>query len=360
MPRRKRIREDLVRHPYEGRNDFTYDELVSLVCKHFCRGFSMSETRDLLLTKHGVKLNREEPWQMVSYAALNGRIRFVAPYEQEQQQRIEERYGFLKVIIPRTGAGDDVSYHVARTLLDLIRTRHSLNPAKEEIHVGFAGGSSLRKSARMLADLLRHAQPEGLPKRLVFHAMVAGFNIDDPRPDPNAFFTLLANDPALNIQTSFVALLAPGIVKSRLVDGLKAIEDIRSAYDRANQIEIIVTSAGGHWQQGHSALYDMYMQRSPASLELLRKAGCIGDMMWRPIGSQGPIEVDTEVRAMTLMELGMLPKFISQGKQVLLLLGPCGQCGGPKTDVLQALLDMKQRLITHLVVDSRSARGLSL
>ena len=64
------------------------------------------------------------------------------------------------------------------------------------------------------------------------------------------------------------------------------------------------------------------------------------------------------MRAVTLMELSDLPDFIKRGKQVLLLVGPCGQCGGPKEEVLESVLTHKRKLITHLVVDSRSARGL--
>lgn len=357
MARRSRNSKDLIASEQGARQGFSYDELVSLVSKYFCRGHSMSEIREILAKDDGISLNREEPWQMVSYAARKGWIRYVAPAEEELEQRLSQRYRQLSVKVVRTGAADDVSYHVAQTLLEMIRTRHQLNPDAEAVHIGFAGGSSLRRTAKILSDLLCRIPSTELPKRLVFHAMVAGFHIDNPRPDPNSFFTFLENDPALPVQTSFVALLAPGIVRSSLIRGLKAIEDIKSAYDRASELDIIVTSAGGHWQQGHSALYDMYLQRSPRSLKLLDRAGVIGDLMWRPISRSGPCEVDTDIRAMTLIELTSLPNLIARGKQVLLLMGPCGQCGGPKSDVLSAILEMRPLLITHLVVDSRSAAG---
>jgi hypothetical protein len=102
----------------------------------------------------------------------------------------------------------------------------------------------------------------------------------------------------------------------------------------------------------------MYLADSPKSLELLNQAGCLGDMMWRPLGPKGPLELQTEIRAMTLMELSELPRFIKRRGRVLLLLGPCGSCAGPKTDVLNAILRSEQPLVTDVVADSRSAGGL--
>ncbi len=357
MPRHSRTRQDLLRSSRPERGGLLYDEQVSLVCRYFSRGDTPSDIRRILESDHGITLKREEPWQMIGYAAAKGWIRFVAPYERELEEMIRERYGGLSVTVARTGATEDVSFHVARTLLDLVRARVVQSTA-EEVHIGFAGGSSLRAAARILADLLCQPPFDHLPKRLVFHAMVAGFNVQDPRPDPNAFFTYLASGAELPIETRFVALLAPGIVQTRMMGDLKRIPDIREAYDRASEIDIIVTSAGGHWQEGHSALYDLYQRRSRPSLDALNAAGCIGDMMWRPIGAGGPIEVETEVRAMTLMELADLPAFLRQGKQVVLLMGPCGECRGPKSEVLRAILNQPKRMVSHVVVDSRSARGL--
>lgn len=355
--RRPRTRQDLRRLPRPERGGLQYDEQVALVCRYFSAGHAPSEIREILGSKHGIALKREEPWQMVSSAAAKGLIRFVAPHERELEERLRERYGGLSVTVAQTAVADDVSYHVARTLLELVRAR-AAQPGVKEVHIGFAGGSSLRAAARILADLLCRPPFDPLPVRLVFHAMVAGFNVEDPRPDPNSFFNYLAAGAGLPVETRFVALLAPGIVGTRMMEELKTIPEIREAYLRAGEIDIIVTSAGGHWKQGHSALYDLYHKRSPASLAALEAAGCIGDMMWRPIGPMGAIEIETDARAMTLMELGALPGFLQRGKQVVLAIGPCGECGGPKGDVLRAIVDQPARMISHLVADSRSAREL--
>ncbi len=217
----------------------------------------------------------------------------------------------------------------------------------------------MRKVAQAFAALLR--QPiEGLPKTVVFHALVSGFNLAQPSTAPNGFFTYFASDPGIHVDTKFVGLHAPALIKTEQFDELRALDGIREAYDRADEIDIIVTSAS-LWSDEHSMLRQ-YMEREPEDLKALEAAGCIGDMLWRPLGPQGPMKIDTEIRAMTLIELSELPKKIRSGKHVLLVLGPCGGCNEPKGGILGSVLGGRQdvhgrqNLITHLVCDSRAAR----
>jgi len=48
----------------------------------------------------------------------------------------------------------------------------------------------------------------------------------------------------------------------------------------------------------------------------------------------------------------------SKLQKVVLMLGPCGECGRPKDDVLRAILEMRPHLITHLVAESRVIRAV--
>lgn len=318
----------------------------------------MTEIRDTVKQRLGIFLNREEPYRLLAFAAKREWLRFQAPLSHEVADKIQDRFPKLSdVRVVRTGVSDDISHHVAAMLMDEICSPNQLRSANSEVHIGFAGGVALRKTARKFSQMLKEPR-EGLPRKIVFHAMVAGFNMQDPSTDPNGFFAYFAGEPSLQVKTSFIGLLAPGIVRPSEIDKLRSIEYIRDAYERVKEIDIIVTSAGGHWQEGHSGLRHLYSLWAPQSLEQLNRAGCIGDMMWRPLGVGGPLEVRTKMRTVTLMELNDLPRFIQQKKKVLLLLGPCGNCGGPKDEVLKAILSYRQRLITHLVVDSRSARGL--
>ncbi len=352
---RERIRNQAKLEP----EIFLRDELVAAVCKYFCRGMTVWEIRKTIQEKLGVTLSREAPYRLVSFAAQRGWLKFEAPLASEIADVIAQKHTWLKgVKVVRTGVSDDISFHVAETLLDYVCFLSRNRSARAEVHIGFAGGKALRKTARHFSEMLREPH-ENLPERIVFHAIVAGFNVTDPSTDPNGFFTYFAGDSALQVQTSFMGLPAPGIVQSSEMEKLRTIPYMREAFDCVNKIDIIVTSAGGHWEQGHSGFYSMLSKTSPKTVEQLKNAGCIGDMMWRPLGKNGPLEANTEMRTVTLMELGDLPEFIKRGKDkaVMLLLGPCGDCSGPKGEVLGSILSTR-RLITHLVVDSRSAREL--
>jgi DNA-binding transcriptional regulator LsrR (DeoR family) len=128
---------------------------------------------------------------------------------------------------------------------------------------------------------------------------------------------------------------------------------IKEAYAARGEIDIFVTS-GAEWADEHS-LFKSCMKRSEESFKKLEEAGCVGDILWRPVGEHRPIEVATKIRAMTLVELSELPRFIARGKEVLLVLGSCGGCDRPKGRLLRAILNQKgQQLITHLVADSRT------
>jgi hypothetical protein len=358
MPKTQITREKARKTVHREWNGYSQDEVMAAVCKYFCQGHTPADITRLLQENLHISLTREEPYRLLSRAAAKGHLRFHAPLDYELAEQIQSEFPWLKsVTVVRTGVSDDVSYHVARKLLELVRSFSAGRGPQDEVHLGFAGGSALRKAARRFAEALRESNHD-LPARIVFHAMVAGFIFKETPSDPNSFFGYFTGEPALRVKTSFVGLHAPGLVPTDRVADLLSFDYVHQAYDRASEIDIIVTSAGGHWQAGHSLLFDMYRTSSPTSLRQLNDAGCLGDMMWRPFGPSGPLEFPTDVRTMTLLDLSQLPGLIQAGKEVLLALGPCGQCGGAKTDILRAILCFQQRLITHLVVDSRSAAGL--
>jgi hypothetical protein len=122
------------------------------------------------------------------------------------------------------------------------------------------------------------------------------------------------------------------------------------------ELDIVVTSAGAHWKKGCSRLCQLYKEEGPAeSLTELQNANTMGDLLWRPISDSGPVEVETGVRALTLIGLPDLPPLIRAGNEVVMVLGPCGTCSEPKGDVLRAVLGWKGHYVTHAVVDSQTA-----
>jgi hypothetical protein len=342
--------------PSPHQTEFDLEQRISLVCKYFCEGRLPSEIKDLMEERHGVRMSRETPYRDLSIAAKRGWLQYVAPSHHKLRDWLRDRYRWLQGLdVAHTATFDDVAYAAADMLLDLLRTYGRVQD-RSAVHVGFAGGHVMRRVAQKLAQLLQ--QPiEGLPDTIVFHALVAGFNIDEPTTAPVAFFTYFAHDPAMQVNTRFVGFPGPPLVSKKQYEDFKKMEPHKEVFSRAADLDIIVTAASG-WRPPcqHSMLRKLM---EGTSLEQLTAAGCCGDMIWRPLGKDGPIEIETEMRAMTLVELSDLPSlFIDRGKAVLLVLGPCRLCYRPKTDILRTILDLEQHLITHLAVDSLAVAEL--
>lgn len=338
-------------------SDLDLTERITLICKYFCEGYLPGEIQELMRDKHGISLRRETPYRYLAHAARHGWIQFVPPPENSLRDRLKRRYPWLDdAVVAHTAVFDDVAWQAAEMLVKLLRMRCRV-ASRNEVHVGFAGGHVMRRVAERLAGLLRRPT-EGLPRTVVFHALVAGFEVTEPTTAPNAFFTYFVNDPALQVETRFVGLHAPPTVEAEYLPRLRQQKGIKEAFAKASELDVIVTAVGSASPPcGHSMLLD-YMKNSPPSLRKLKEAGYCGDMLWRPLGPDGPIEIETQIRAMTLIELSNLNKFIQQGKAVLLVLGPCRVCNRPRTAILELLLDLKEHLITHLVADSRSVAAL--
>jgi len=257
-----------------------------------------------------------------------------------------------EVSVVPTAMSDDVACRGAEMLLALLQQHY----AGREVHIGFSGGSTLRTFARRFAELLRDRVLH-LPKRIVFHALVAGFDVYDPTTDPNAFLTFFAEELAMEVEISFVGLHLPAVGGAELDGQLRPLRGVREAYDLAKDIDIIVTATSS-WKDEHCVLRS-YMCESSESIQQLEEEGCLGDMLWQPIGPQGPFELDTHLRAMTIMKLSRVAELVEEKKiRVLLVAGPCTACHRPKAEVLKAILDHERRLVTHLAVDSRSVRSL--
>jgi DNA-binding transcriptional regulator LsrR (DeoR family) len=236
-------------------------------------------------------------------------------------------------------------------LLELIQQDY----AGKTAHIGFSGGFGMRTLALRFGELLR-TPTERLPEKIVFHAMVAGFDVTDPTTDPNAFFTYFVQDPAMQVTTSFVALHAPAMARPELLAELTSQPGIKEAYERAHEIDVIVTGASC-WRDEHSAL-GHYLELAKQPVDDLVGAECIGDILWQPINCDGPIEMKTALRAMTLKQLDEVSEFVADQGHVLLVSGPCSKCHLPKTEIVKAILEQKRQLITHLAVDSRCGRDL--
>lgn len=332
----------------------SHTEKLSAVCELFAQGLTVTAIREAMFAKYGEagRMNREEPYKLVREAGGLGYIRFEPPPHAAFSTKISNHYYWLKQVnVVRTVSSMDVARETARVLLRLVQQRHAADEDKV-ISVGFAAGLSMRQVAQCFAEMLSYPQPS-LPKTIVLHAMLSGHDPGNPTTDPNTFFTFFLHPPTLHSDVRFVGFRAPTIVRQSHIPIFTEIHDIKEAYNKAKDIDIIVTS-GADWEDDHSSLR-ICMERSDSTMQTLRDEGVVGDMLWRPLSATAPITTATELRALTLVELNDLPEFIKNGKDVLLMMGPCGMCHRHKGSALGTILSQTQHLVTHLVADSRTA-----
>jgi DNA-binding transcriptional regulator LsrR (DeoR family) len=327
---------------------------LSIVCGYFCHdGLRPTDIKARLKQEHGIEITREAVYPQILEAAARGWIRFTPPQQIDLYHKIkEDRYSWLQglSVVP-TARSKEVSFRGAKMLLEMLQQHF----ADEVVHIGFSGGHSVRLLAQRFSQLLRESV-EHLPREIVFHAMVAGFDVSEPTTDPNAFFTYFVDDHASPVKTSFVSFYAPAMARAEIIEELRGEAGIREAYERAKEIDIIVTSTSC-WADEH-CMFGRYLDLASESMAELEEVGCVGDILWQPLGRDGPIDVETSVRAMTVMDLNKVSEFVADKKLVLLIAGPCGMCHQAKTDVVKAILDQPKRIITHLVIDSGCARAL--
>ena len=335
------------------------EETISLVCSALAGGYPPAGIPALLLAERKLNVSREQVWRLITYAFQQRWVRYHPPLHLELQERMRGAFPFLRQIkVVKTATLDAIASQGAAVLMDLMRRHVKENSRPQEYHCGFAGGGVLRRMARALAEEIQR-NPAGLPKEIVFHAIVSGFNMHDPTTNPDSFFAYFGADQELPVSTSFVGLLAPGLVRRGEMEKLKKVHSIKAAFERVSEINAFVTSVG-HWTGNHSGLCKMYLEHSQRSYNVLCEAGAVADLMWRPLAPSGPVLIPSDVRAMTLLELDALPGFIAKGKRVLLVCGPCSVCRGPRADALKVVLEQRESLITDLVVDHRSAALLPL
>jgi DNA-binding transcriptional regulator LsrR (DeoR family) len=381
MPRRSRTKGD-IEEKYqrlqtgaglqERFGGLSTGEVVEAVCGYFCKGHPPAAIRALLQEHLGVTLKREEPWELLTHAASVGRLRYAGPEDSESSDYILDKCSFLRrAKVVRTSRADDVAYHGARMLLSLVRKRcmdlrkgptgaaaragkrKAAPPGKVAVHIGFGGGRTLRMLAEAFAVLLSQERASDLPDQIVFHAMIGG-SLEGPTANPNAFFSYFADQRAFEVVVDFVGLPAPDLVETKAWESLTRLRAIDESLRQRDKLNIIVTSAG-LLDDEHSTFAKMLNKWAGGTVEELRRQGGVGDLLWRPISPDGAVDTETGFRPMTLLpELSDVSAAVQAGVDVLLVAGPCGECGSAKPAVVEAILRMDPPVVTHMVVDSRS------
>lgn len=372
------------------------DELIFAVCDRFLRqlGDQYDAQRDTedrgrkgaaaavaewLKSYYGRKdLTRERVYPLFWEAVRRNFLFLQAPREAKLAERLSQRFGLQPtednaVIHVVNAKGKEAPRHVTSTTADLVldlvdrvaeRHRSARRPGEEvePVHIGMGAGFATMMVAKRLAERVR-SDLDCPP--LVLHALSAGgFLVNEPQKAPVTYFSYF--EDALP-KVEYVALFSETVVSLKEdYERVKMNPGVRRSFERRSQIDIIVTSlAAAHHKHGLLVKFLSYLVEEgvlkEGIFERMDAAGWRGDVQFRPYTDSGPLIDECPVRAVTLFELDeMVDMARTDGKYVVLVAGPCGECGEPKVDALRPLLaNPDLRLWTHLVTDAQTAQELS-
>ena len=341
------------------------------------RGAASSVAEWLQKVKGRTDITREKIYPMFWEACNRGFLLLQPPAEHHLREKLEYNFrlkrhpGEITVVNVN---GENAAQHVTSTAADQIveliervgkekREMYPSEPEKQAVHLGMGAGFATMLVARRLAYKIRSGTE--VPQ-IVLHAISSGgFLPNEPHKSPSTYFSYF--DPAL-MNVKFVALFSATVVSNSDYENQKANPAIRYSFEKRDEIDIIVTSlASAEHEHGLLGQYLTHLvEQRLISRDVLTKmfeAGWIGDVQFRPYSAEGPLPENVcPVRAVTLFELDELVKIAkdrTSGKYVVLVAGPCGECGETKKNALRPLLaNDNLRLWTHLILDAKTAKEL--
>lgn len=321
-------------------------------------------------------LTREKIYPLFWEASRRGFLLLQPPFEQQLSDRLKKHFDLpeeSKDIMVVNASGSTSAQHVTSRAADLIvslidkvyeeklaKKLTEPDGSPPHVHLGMGAGYAAMLVAKRMAQRVNSG---GEFPPLVLHAISAGgFLIDEPHKAPTTYFTYF--DQSLTT-IKYVALFSETVVSNEDYEKLKLNPGIRIPFEQRDQIDIIVTSlAEADHEHGLLVRYltSLVEQKHLNSklLEHMHKVGWIGDVQFRPYTVEGPLKEECPVRAVTLFELDEMVQFANQaGKHLVLVAGPCGECGHSKKQALRPLLANENlRLWNHLVTDAKTAREL--
>lgn len=262
----------------------------------------------------------------------------------------------------REGHGH-VAVHAADVVHDLIK---KIGQTKRDVHLGLGPGISARIVAKRLGHLL--AYDPDMPALTVHALSSAGLSLDDPDTAPVTFFRFF--DDALG-EVSFVGLFTEAVVRCEHYQQVIEGPSVRASFDKKQDIDIVVTTFNSAFRPGldgrdedhHCGILGNYLDawdKRGETREALKEAGWVGHVQFLPYSRSGPIDQQAGIRAVVLFGLDELVAMAkTPGKYVVLMAGPCRECGMVRADSLVPLLEEESlRMWTHLIVDMDTAKQL--
>lgn len=362
------------------------DELVYAVCERFLvqlgyqfgpeggeidqqrqRGAAAKVAEWVRKTYGREDMNRERIYPMFWEAMRRRFLLLLPPRERLLAQQIAETFGLdhlkrdeeaIQVVNAR---GPEAPKNVSGVAADVVyRLIHKLGRKKRKVHVALGAGLSSMHVAQRLAQ---RVYSDLRCPNLVLHALSAGgFLVDQPHKAPITYFSYFSG--ALT-KVEYVGLFSETVVSRQEFERVRDNPGVRESFARAGEIDIVITSlaaAGDPHGMLGQFLHTLAKQNSIRSdaIQRMLEAGWVGDVQFRPYTPDRALDTECPVRVVTLFEIADLVRLAqTTDKYVILVAGPCGECGQPKTEALLPLIENPElRLWTHLVTDVETAAAV--
>jgi DNA-binding transcriptional regulator LsrR (DeoR family) len=191
---------------------------------------------------------------------------------------------------------------------------------------------------------------------LTLHALSTGFDPHELHTAPITFFAFFEG---IASKVDYVGLFAPPVVNTEQYEQTIAYPSVDKSFKARKELHLVITSLGSA-AHGHGDFFNFMQMGKKRGLTVLKKAGWIGDVQYRPYAAHGPITEDTEIRAVTLLELDELREMANSGdKHVVVVAGPCATCAKTRSDAVRPLFEEpKLRLWSHFVMDMATGADL--
>ena len=338
------------------------DRYLVRVCEMFLEGTPVSRIAAWINTEvrqedRSLAVTREQIYPLINEARKRGYFVIHPPAHVVLRQRLTDLYRIPETsgepITVVNAVGPSALEHVAAEAAGLaLRLIKTLGSRKKPVHIGLGAGFTTLRIAHYLAALLR-AEPTLPP--LVLHALSTGFRIDQPHIAPAAFFSLFAS---LHLPLAYVGLFAPAVVSTQHYNTVKITPGVAESFAAAGEIDLVLTSLASAADE-HGAL-NQFLSAHAGDVADLQRAGWVGDVQYRPFSRQGPLAKEANIRAVTLFDLPELVNLTrTPHKYVIVVAGPCGECGRTRADALHPLLTSPSlKVWTHLVTDFPTAQEL--
>jgi len=339
------------------------DDLLIKICDLWFREkMGPAEIKIKINKETEYKINREEVYSIIKESRERGFIFFSPPEHTELSGKLQTRYsGSIKVVSTgKSAIGKGLAASAAELVINKIRIlgetdnyiNKTKNDTKKKVHLGIGAGYTAREIASEIAA--RYNRDTSLPP-LEIHAITSGFQSHRAELSPISWFSWFMSESTDRV--SFVGLFAPPMVEDKpTYEKIKELPGVKEAYEKAKDIQIVVTSLGDAQSPDHWFPY--VTDKGKKSLQ--KDRGWKGDVLYCPYSDNGPIaEENLERFAVTLFNIEELVN-LAKYQMVVLVSGPShDKSGRRKTDALRPLLKNKDlRVWSHLITDVGTAHEL--